>query len=1064
MIIAPNSFVRLKRDPTCAGILLEGDKSVAGSRMVQVRLADGQVKWLPYAALEPVPSAPETLTDRFADGRFVEPDWLRRTLIRLRVTGRLSDVVYSMEATETDFYAYQFKPVIKLMSSPTDSMLVADEVGLGKTIEAGLVWTELRARLDSDRLLVACPKTLCQKWQDELARRFGVEAQIGDAAELLAALRRTQETGRGYALVCSMQGLRPPRGWDDDPEEDEGKARSARHELARFLDEASHGEPLIDLLVVDEAHHMRNPDTMLNRFGRLANAVASHRLFLSATPIHLRNRDLHSVLRMVDPDTFEFAGTLEELIEANAPVIAARDLLLRPDSSVEDIEALLDEAQEHDILRASRALAQIRSELTTARLDASKRSELAARIERVNQLANYVTRTRRRDTEEFRVIREPKAPVLKMTDDERSFYEAISEVVIEYAERLAVNERFLLSSPQRLLTSSFAAASAYWCGFVEDAYDEDIEETDDALWQRLVDDRPLLAEIAERARALDLTASLAEVDTKFALLIRELHALWKGEPKAKVIVFSSFKPTLRYLRGRLREEGVSIELLHGDVKGSRSDILARFRDAEDIRVLLSSEIGSEGVDLQFSAIVVNYDLPWNPMRLEQRIGRVDRLGQKSEKVTVLNLIYEDTIDRRIYDRLYERLQIGRRALGELEAVLGEPMRDITLKLFDPTLTAEQKEEAIEQTAQALEMRRHEERELEAEAGSLVRHGDYILERIMESRDRHRWLRGEDILIYVRDRMLRDFPGTVVETSPPGSDTYRIDLSSGAAVAFQTFLSERGLKRRTRLLRGSSKQRYRFTSSVVQRDARVECISQLHPLVRFSAARDVRDASVRDAQAVAARIVRDKLPVPCAPGIYVLAAQRWSSGAQVATTMGSVQIGYTGANVATGALLEADLAEQLMVLAAEQGQPIPNAAMHASLPNALLIYQDLVQPELDRRFGAFLARAQAETLDRITLRHRALVRHFETKIETLHQHKAALRAQAAVAEISGDARRARNLRNLVLAREGTIERLARTQQLRASELEAQREITQEASDVGCLLLQVESDTAGEEESG
>ena len=86
-----------------------------------------------------------------------------------------------------------------------------------------------------------------------------------------------------------------------------------------------------------------------------------------------------------------------------------------------------------------------------------------------------------------------------MNPDERAFYEAISEVVIDYAERLSVNERFLLSSPQRLLTSSFAASSAYWCGFVEGACDEDIEETDEELWQRLVDGRPLLAEIARRA-------------------------------------------------------------------------------------------------------------------------------------------------------------------------------------------------------------------------------------------------------------------------------------------------------------------------------------------------------------------------------------------------------------------------------------------------------------------------------------------------------------------------------------------------------------------------------------
>ncbi len=309
MTVSIGMFVRLKRDPARSGILREGERRTAGMRMVPVLLGDGRETWFPVDALEPVPSAPESLLDRFSGGRFVEPDWLRRTLTRLRVTGRLSEVVYSMEATETDSYAYQFKPVVKLMNSPTDALLIADEVGLGKTIEAGLVWTELRARLDCDRLLVLCPKTLCQKWQDELAKRFGVDAQITNADGLLSAL--TRGTSRGFALICSMQGLRPPRGWDGDEDEADGAGQggSARLKLARFLDEASDGEPLIDLLVVDEAHHMRNPETMLNRFGRLANSVAGHRLFLSATPIHLRNRDLHSLLTMVDPDTFEFERT-----------------------------------------------------------------------------------------------------------------------------------------------------------------------------------------------------------------------------------------------------------------------------------------------------------------------------------------------------------------------------------------------------------------------------------------------------------------------------------------------------------------------------------------------------------------------------------------------------------------------------------------------------------------------------------------------------------------------------------------------------------------------------------
>ena len=139
----------------------------------------------PEAALEEVSAEFETLTERFSKGRFVSPDWLRRTLSRLRVTGRLSEMIYSMEATDTDFHAYQFKPVLKLLNSPTDGLLIADEVGLGKTIEAGLIWTELRARFDSKRLLVICPKTLCDKWQDELKNRFGVEASIVNAEGLL---------------------------------------------------------------------------------------------------------------------------------------------------------------------------------------------------------------------------------------------------------------------------------------------------------------------------------------------------------------------------------------------------------------------------------------------------------------------------------------------------------------------------------------------------------------------------------------------------------------------------------------------------------------------------------------------------------------------------------------------------------------------------------------------------------------------------------------------------------------------------------------------------------------
>src|SRR5262249_3105838 len=160
-------------------------------------------------------------------------------------------------------------------------------------------------------------------------------------------------------------------------------------------------------------------------------------------------------------------------------------------------------------------------------------------------------------------------------------------------------------------------------------------------------------------------------------------------------------------------------LLHGSVKEPRDVILRRFEQRATSKVLLSSEVGSEGVDLQFCWIVVNYDLPWNPMRLEQRIGRVDRLGQKSPKVVILNLIYENTIDELIYHRLYERLGIGQQALGEFEAVLGQPIREMTLKLLDPTLTTEQKQAAVDFAAQAAAQLKQQEDQLEADAGSLI---------------------------------------------------------------------------------------------------------------------------------------------------------------------------------------------------------------------------------------------------------------------------------------------------------------------------------------------------------
>ncbi len=1021
--------------------------------MVPVRFANGSVRWLPADSLELVPETPPDVVERFGEGRFVGPDWLRRALTRIRVTARLADVVYSMEATETDFHAFQFKPVLKLLNSPTDALLIADEVGLGKTIEAGLIWTELRARLESNRLLVICPKTLCEKWHNELDRRFGVDAQIVGATELTRLLWDGRRGGRGFAAIAGMQSLRPPKGWDDPDDREPAERANARRELAQRLRDASDDETLIDMLVVDEAHHMRNPKTLLHRLGELLNAVSTHRVFLSATPVHLRNRDLHSLLRLIDPETFEYASTLDEMIQSNEPIVMLRDLLMRSCAAREDIVERMDDAvRQFPSLAGSKALQLLLKDVKERPLDAALRSEFASRLEPTNQMANYVTRTRRRDVKELRVVREAKAPVLEMCSQERRFYDAVVGEVEKYANERDLNARFLLSTPLRLLTSSPAAASGYWAD-LKKVGREPIEETDD-------DPDPAEGRLLERlkaaARELDLTAELQNVDTKFELLQRQLCECWRSEPGAKIIVFSSFKPTLHYLQRRLEAGGVGCELMHGSVNDPRQEIIDRFREDPKAGVLLSSEVGSEGVDLQFCRIVINYDLPWNPMRLEQRIGRVDRLGQQRPKVTVLNLVFAHTIDAIIYERLYERLGLVERALGQFETVLGAPIREMTLKLLDPELDEQQRMEVVDQTAVAVERRRQEEEDLEKKAGALIQHGDYILQKITESRERHRWLSGKDVLVYVKDRLYRSFPGCRIESSPAGSDTYRITLSQAAHAVLTGFVNTRRLQGATRLLNTDGEQRYRFVSSVAQRlEPRVERISQLHPLVRFAVELDSRDSEVVDAQPVAASVDRSDLEFECAPGIYVVGIRREEISVAGGRTDGNARISHAGARLNGREMLAAETAENLVDVVARRGRLLPNAAHDERLVEAAALLRDLIVPELDRLYESFLERATAAVHDRAAIRERALKRHLETKAAVLCRQHDQHRDNAAIASAVGDMLRSRRLSALASATEGRLRKLHDRIDGRLRQIEAQRESTPEWSDVACVLIEVTS---------
>jgi len=174
--------VRLKNDPAVVGVVTDRPpEERAGRTFFQIELPTGR-RSLPANQLEHVLAAPDALVD-LRNGKLSAPTDLRRALTHLRMTGRLADMIYSMGATNTEFHAYQFKPVLKLLNAPSRGLLIADEVGLGKTIEAGLIWTELVARNhDCRRLLVVCPKPLVEKWRAELRNKFNVDARICGAA------------------------------------------------------------------------------------------------------------------------------------------------------------------------------------------------------------------------------------------------------------------------------------------------------------------------------------------------------------------------------------------------------------------------------------------------------------------------------------------------------------------------------------------------------------------------------------------------------------------------------------------------------------------------------------------------------------------------------------------------------------------------------------------------------------------------------------------------------------------------------------------------------------------
>jgi hypothetical protein len=294
--------------------------------------------------------------------------------------------------------------------------------------------------------------------------------------------------------------------------------------------------------------------------------------------------------------------------------------------------------------------------------------------------------------------------------------------------------------------------------------------------------------IEEARRLVAQFEALPAEDPKLDELLEIAREALAGDGPGKLLVFTFFRRTISYLEEGLRGHGLRVAVVHGDVDDDeREQLRARFRlnrsEPDAIDVLLSTEVGAEGLDYEFCDRLVNYDIPWNPMRVEQRIGRIDRFGQQSPKVLVLNFVTPGTVEERVFMRCYERLGIFRDTVGDLEEVLGETVQALQRLAADPSLTPEQASERARQEADNVLRLAEEQRRLEAETPGLLGLDSALEDEARDIDGRGRFVTADELRDLVECFLDDAFTGSSLRPDPSDRSPHvmRLQLAQPAHV-------------------------------------------------------------------------------------------------------------------------------------------------------------------------------------------------------------------------------------------------------------------------------------------
>jgi SNF2 family DNA or RNA helicase len=419
---AAGTKVRLRDNPGRQGSTTGRVKRAGSFLMVEVDFGPNEKQFKRYDLLEPIGEQKE-IFDLLEDGVFGGPSDLRRILTFEKIKGELTNIFYSMEASNTDFYPHQFKPVMRFIESPVGRMLIADEVGLGKTIEAIYIWKEIQARQSARRLLIVCPAMLREKWRSDLRKRFNISSDIVSARDLFERMKdvAAHRAADSFVYITSLEGLRPPANYENE------STTAVRSRFARLLDEntATEDFALFDHVIIDEAHYLRNPSTGNNRLGRLLGEASHHLVMLTATPIQIGSDNLYQLLRLVDSDQFYDSFLFQDMLAANSTIVRAQRALWQEPADLQGALVALGEAEKSDYFKNDAILARIKEHLNEGVLDSERRIEILRLLESRSLLSQYMTRSRKREVLNKRVERRPQTLQIRFSPEEAALYQHV---------------------------------------------------------------------------------------------------------------------------------------------------------------------------------------------------------------------------------------------------------------------------------------------------------------------------------------------------------------------------------------------------------------------------------------------------------------------------------------------------------------------------------------------------------------------------------------------------------------------------------------------------------------